>query len=140
MFKLVFRKVYLWSSLVAQQVKDLALSLLWLSYTPRVWQKNQYGYSHQGTLHKSEILAISTMMNLTNMRRSDKHTGACTAQSHLSFFFFFKGHPQGIWWFSGSGSNRSCSCRPRPQPQPRQIRAVSATYTMAHDKTRSLTH
>ena len=38
------------------------------------------------------------------------------------------------------GSNWSYSCWPKPQPQQGAIRAKSATYTIAHSNTRSLTH
>ena len=37
-------------------------------------------------------------------------------------------------------SNPGCSCQPTPQPQQRWIQAASATYTIAHGSTRSLTH
>ena len=51
--------------------------------------------------------------------------------SFLSFFFFFffvflGPHPQHVSW------NWSCSRWPMPQPQPCQIRAMSATCTIAH--------
>ena len=55
-----------------------------------------------------------------------------------NFFFVFLGlHP---WHMEipRLGVNRSCSCWPTPQQ--RQIRAVSATYTIAHGSAGSLTH
>ena len=37
-------------------------------------------------------------------------------------------------------ANRSYSCQPTPEPQPHGIRAMSVTYTTAHDNAGSLTH
>ena len=54
--------------------------------------------------------------------------------SLFCFFLLFKAA------LVAQGSNRSYSCGPIPQPQQCRIRAMYATYTIAHNNVRSLTH
>ena len=56
------------------------------------------------------------------------------------FFFAFWGYTHGIWKFPDQGSNRSYSCWPMSQLQQHRISGTSATYTIAHGSTGSLTH
>ena len=76
-----------------------------------------------------------------------RKVGPCCPMLYLKKFFlifyyflYFLGLLPGTWRFPGWGSNWSCSCQPTPEPQHLGIRAMSATYTIAHDNARSLTH
>ena len=53
---------------------------------------------------------------------------------------FFRSRPVAYGSSQATGSNRSGSCQPMPQPQQCQNRATSATYTIAHGNSGSLTH
>ena len=57
-------------------------------------------------------------------------------------FFRFGFSLSRFFKFPGEGANQSCTCLPTPQPQQQQhgVRAMSSTYTMAHNNTGCLTH
>ena len=86
---------------MAQQVKDLALSLLWLG-----------GCCGTGLVPG---LGTSTYLSEVKIKRLP-----------LFFFSAFQGCTLGIWKFSGQESNWSHSCQSTPQPRQRGIRNPSS--------------
>ena len=64
----------------------------------------------------------------------------CLSCSFFFFFFFFLGLHVQHMEVPRLGVNQSYNCWPTPQRQQYQIWATSATYTIAHGNTGSLTH
>ena len=58
----------------------------------------------------------------------------------LSFLFFFRAAPMAYGSPQVKSQNQDCICQPTPQSQQCRIQAASATYTIAHRNTGSLTH
>ena len=79
-------------------------------------------------------------------QRSPTTTIKVSGKKILLFYFIFlcllsfQGRIHSIWRFPDQGSNWSCSCHPKPEPQQHQIQAASATYSIVHSNSGSLTH
>ena len=145
-----------WSSLVAQWVKDPALSPLWLGsllwHWFHTWPRNfpcAMGMAKKQTCVRrtgranicviwDSFLSQLFICKLLGLWRLAKVT---QLKERANFFVcLFRAIPSGYGGSQARDSNRNCSCRPTPEPQQPGIRAVSSTYTTAHGNAGSLTH
>ena len=125
----------------SQWIKDQALPQLW--HGSQVWLGSDVAVAVALAWPQLQTAGLGTSYAAGGAIKKETIFGKVFSWMIFKAFFLlltFQGCTSGIWRVPGEGSNRSYSCWPMPLSQQCEIRAASATYTIAHSNAGSLAH